>query len=43
MRRILDRSGGRINVFRTTADPSKVQFEEAFGGFALPLDLIRRC
>ena len=36
----LDRSGGRINVFRTTADPAKVQFVEAFAGFALPLDII---
>ncbi len=36
----LDRSGGRINVFRTTADPAKVEFVEAFDGFSLPLDLI---
>ena len=36
----LDRSGGRINVFRTTADPKKVEFVEAFPGFSLPLDLI---
>jgi hypothetical protein len=36
----LDRSGGRINVFRTTADPAKVDFVEAWGGFQLPLDLI---
>ncbi len=36
----LDRSGGRINVFRTTADPAKVEFVEAFPGFALPLDII---
>ena len=36
----LDRSGGRINVFRTTADPAKVEFVEAFTGFSLPLDLI---
>jgi hypothetical protein len=36
----LDRSGGRINVFRTTPDPAKVEFVEAFDGFSLPLDLI---
>lgn len=36
----LDRSGGRINVFRTTADPAKVEFVQAFTGFQLPLDLI---
>ncbi len=36
----LDRSGGRINVFRTTADPKKVEFVTAFPGFSLPLDLI---
>jgi hypothetical protein len=36
----LDRSGGRINVFRTTADPAKVEFVEAFTGFSLPLDII---
>ena len=36
----LDRSGGRVNVFKTTADPAKVEFVEAFTGFALPLDLI---
>jgi len=36
----LDRSGGRINVFRTTADPRKVEFVEAWPGFSLPLDLI---
>ena len=36
----LDRSGGRINVFRTTADPKKVEFVESWGGFSLPLDLI---
>lgn len=36
----LDRSGGRINVFRTTSDPRKVEFVEAFTGFSLPLDLI---
>jgi 6-bladed beta-propeller len=36
----LDRSGGRINVFRTTTDPAKVDFVAAWPGFALPLDLI---
>jgi hypothetical protein len=36
----LDRSGGRINVFRTTPDPGKVEFVEAWPGFALPLDII---
>jgi NHL repeat len=36
----LDRSGGRINVFRTTPDPAKVDFVEAFPGFQLPLDII---
>jgi hypothetical protein len=36
----LDRSGGRINVFKTTTDPKKVEFVESWGGFSLPLDLI---
>jgi len=36
----LDRSGGRINVFKTTADPKRVEFVTAFPGFSLPLDLI---
>ncbi len=36
----LDRSGGRINVFRTTPDPKKVEFVAAWPGFSLPLDLI---
>ena len=36
----LDRSGGRINVFRTSADPKRVEFETAWPGFSLPLDLI---
>ena len=36
----LDRSGGRINLFRTTSDPAKVEFVAAFTGFSLPLDLI---
>jgi len=36
----LDRSGGRINVFKTTSDPAKIDFVEAFTGFNLPLDII---
>ena len=36
----LDRSGGRVDVFRTTADPKKVEFVAAWPGFSLPLDLI---
>jgi hypothetical protein len=36
----LDRSGGRINVFRTTPDPRKMAFVAAWPGFSLPLDLI---
>jgi len=36
----LDRSGGRINVFKTTPNPAKVEFVEAFPGFSLPLDII---
>ena len=36
----LDRSGGRINVFKTTADPAKVEFVDAWTGFQLPLDII---
>src|SRR6185503_14111247 len=36
----LDRSGNRINVFRTTPDPAKVEFVQSFDGFTLPLDLI---
>lgn len=36
----LDRSNGRINVFKTTPDPSKVEFLESWGGFQLPLDVI---
>jgi hypothetical protein len=37
---VLDRSGGRINVFRTTGDPAKFDFVDAFTGFSLPLDII---
>jgi hypothetical protein len=36
----LDRANGRINVFKTTADPAKVDFIESWPGFQLPLDLI---
>src|SRR5258706_15697002 len=36
----LDRSGNPINVFRTTSDPKRVDFFEAFTGFSLPLDRI---
>jgi hypothetical protein len=36
----LDRSGGRINVFKTTSDPAKVEFVDPFTGFSLPLDII---
>ena len=36
----LDRSGGRINVFRTTSDPAKVDYVTEYPGFSLPLDII---
>ena len=36
----LDRSGGRINVFRTTTDPREVEFVDVWDGFTLPLDII---
>ena len=36
----LDRSGGRINVFRTTDDPAEVEFVDVWDGFTLPLDII---
>lgn len=36
----LDRSGGRINVFKTTNDPARVEFVEAWPGLSLPLDII---
>ena len=36
----LDRSGGRINVFRTTDDPAEVEFVDVWSGFTLPLDII---
>ena len=36
----LDRSGGRINVFRTTDDPAAMEFVDVWDGFTLPLDII---
>jgi hypothetical protein len=36
----LDRSGGRINVFRTTDDRAEVEFVDVWSGFTLPLDII---
>jgi hypothetical protein len=36
----LDRSGGRINVFRTTDDPARLEFVDVWDGFNLPLDII---
>jgi NHL repeat len=36
----LDRTGGRVNVYRTTPDPAKVTVEASWPGFSLPLDLI---
>ena len=36
----LDRSGGRVNVFRTTDNPAEVEFVDVWGGFGLPLDII---
>jgi hypothetical protein len=36
----LDRSGNRINVFRTTPNPAKVEFVEAWPGLSLPLDIV---
>ena len=36
----LDRSGGRVNVFRTTDDPARVDHLATWDGLALPLDLI---
>lgn len=36
----LDRSGGRINVFRYSSDPSFMQHVDTWPGFSLPLDLI---
>ncbi len=36
----LDRSGGRVNVFRTTSDPARMDLVDVWDGFRLPLDLI---
>ena len=36
----LDRSGGRVNVFRTTDNPTEVEFVDVWGGFGLTLDII---
>lgn len=36
----LDRSGGRINVFRTTDDPANLEFVDVWPGLSLPLDII---
>ena len=36
----LDRSGGRINVFRTTSDPAKVELVDAWSAPTIPLDII---
>lgn len=36
----LDRSGGRVNVFRTTDDPAEVELVDVWDGFGLPLDII---
>lgn len=36
----LDRSGGRINVWRTTGDPRRYDFVATWDGFQLPLDII---
>jgi len=36
----LDRSGGRVNVFRTVEDPRTVEFVDVWSGFTLPLDII---
>lgn len=36
----LDRSGGRINVFRTTSDPGTLEHVDTWDGLTLPLDII---
>jgi hypothetical protein len=36
----LDRSGSRVNVFKTTADPAKVEFVATWPSTGIPLDLI---
>ncbi len=37
---VLDRSGGRVNVFRTSDDPTEFEFERSIGDLTLPLDII---
>ncbi len=37
---VLDRSGGRVNLFRTSDDPAQVEFERSIGELTLPLDII---
>ena len=36
----LDRSGGRVNVFRVTSDPRMLEHVDTWDGFQLPLDII---
>jgi hypothetical protein len=36
----LDRSGGRVNVFRVTNDPRTLEHVDTWDGFQLPLDII---
>src|SRR5262245_12025114 len=36
----LDRSGGRVNVFRTTTNPRTLDLVDTWDGFGLPLDII---
>jgi hypothetical protein len=35
-----DRSGGRVNVFRTTDNPGRLEHVDTWDGFTLPLDII---
>ncbi len=38
---VLDRSGGEVNLFRTTDDPAVIEFERSIGSpLTLPLDII---
>ncbi|NQV68971.1 MAG: hypothetical protein HQ498_02985 [Pseudohongiella sp.] len=37
---VLDRSGGRVNVFRSTDNPTQFDFVRAIGELTLPLDII---
>jgi WD40 repeat protein len=37
---VLDRSGGRVNVWRTTDSPAEFEFVRAIGDLTLPLDII---